>query len=49
MPMSDAEKRLKDEMCPKCAMEQEHVKMKKTQGELLECPKCHYLHVMRRA
>lgn len=39
----------KDVMCPECAKEQEHVKMVETNGEMMECPKCHYLHLMRKA
>ncbi len=34
--------------CPECAIEQKHVKLVKTKGELLECPECHYLHETRR-
>jgi Zn ribbon nucleic-acid-binding protein len=49
MTMSNDDKEEKDVMCPKCEKEQEHVKMVETKGELLECPKCHYLHMMRRA
>lgn len=39
----------KDEMCPQCAKQQEHVKMVETKGKVMECPKCHYFHLTRRA
>ena len=34
--------------CPECAKERKHVLLVKTEGEELECPECHYLHITRR-
>jgi hypothetical protein len=40
--------REEDINCPECAAHQKHVKLKKTEGEQMECPECHYIHMARR-
>lgn len=37
-----------DVMCPECEKQQRHVKLVKTEGREMECPECHYRHLMRR-
>ncbi len=41
-------KKEKDVMCPECAKQQKHVKLVENEGKELECPECHYLHVVKR-
>jgi len=38
----------KDVMCPECEKHRKHVKLVETEGKHLECPECHYLHLIRR-
>ena len=38
----------KDVNCPECEKHRKHVKLVETQGKVLECPECHYIHLARR-
>lgn len=38
----------KDVMCPECEAHRKHIKMKEVDGKTMECPECHYLHLVRR-
>ncbi len=33
-----------DKECPECARHRRHVKLVETDGKVLECPECHYMH-----
>jgi len=37
-----------EEHCPECAKAQKHVHMVESEGEVIECPECHYLRETRR-
>jgi hypothetical protein len=41
-------KRKKDVMCPECEKAQKHVKLVEVDGKTMECPECHYAHLVRR-
>jgi len=41
-------KREKDVLCPECEKHQKHVRLVETEGKQMECPECHYLHVIHR-
>jgi Zn ribbon nucleic-acid-binding protein len=41
-------RRNKDIMCPECEKAQKHVRMVETDGKTVECPECHYAHIIRR-
>lgn len=41
-------KRETDLMCPECEKHKKHVKLVETEGKQMECPECHYLHVVKR-
>ena len=34
--------------CPECAKAQRHQHLVENEGKVLECPECHYLHLVRR-
>jgi ssDNA-binding Zn-finger/Zn-ribbon topoisomerase 1 len=34
--------------CPECAKAQRHMHLVENEGEVLECPECHYLREVRR-
>jgi len=34
--------------CPECARAQRHSHLVETEGKVMECPECHYLHSVRR-
>jgi len=38
----------KDIMCPECEKHKKHVKLVEVEGKTLECPECHYMHMVRR-
>ncbi|MEM0342963.1 MAG: hypothetical protein QXJ32_01230 [Thermoplasmata archaeon] len=42
-------KREKDILCPECEKHQKHVRLVETDGKQMECPECHYLHVVKRS
>jgi Zn ribbon nucleic-acid-binding protein len=49
MGLSDYFKRKeKDVMCPECEKHRKHVKLVEANGKVLECPECHYQHIMHR-
>lgn len=33
-----------DKECPECAKHRKHVKLVETEGQVYECPECHYMH-----
>ena len=41
-------RRKKDVMCPECEKAQKHVKLVEANGKMMECPECHYSHLIRR-
>jgi hypothetical protein len=41
-------KRKKDVMCPECEKVQKHVKLVEVDGKTMECPECHYTHLIHR-
>jgi rubredoxin len=41
-------KKKKDVMCPECEKAQKHVKLVETDGKTMECPECHYAHLIHR-
>jgi uncharacterized protein (UPF0212 family) len=42
------EKAEEDKMCPECAKHKKHVKLVESEGKVVECPVCHYTHMLRR-
>ena len=41
-------KRETDIHCPECERLQKHVHLVENEGRQMECPECHYLHLVRR-
>ncbi len=44
MPTMDNLRKKADKECPECAKHQKHVKLVRANGEIMECPECHYMH-----
>lgn len=42
--IDDLRKRGIDKECPECAKHRKHVKLVETDGKVLECPECHFMH-----
>jgi ssDNA-binding Zn-finger/Zn-ribbon topoisomerase 1 len=42
------DKREKDVNCPECEKHKKHVKLVEVEGRVLECPSCHYTHLVKR-
>jgi uncharacterized Zn finger protein len=36
-----------DKECPECAKHRKHVRLVETNGKVLECPECHYMHPLQ--
>ncbi|MGQ9587410.1 MAG: hypothetical protein ACUVT7_03395 [Thermoplasmata archaeon] len=45
--LDNLRKAKKDVMCPECEKHQKHVKLVENEGRVLECPECHYTHLVR--
>lgn len=41
-------KKKKDVNCPECEKHQKHVQLKAVDGKTMECPECHYIHMVKR-
>ncbi len=42
--MEDLRKGKIDKECPECAKHRKHVKLVQSNGDVEECPECHYMH-----
>ncbi len=38
----------KDVNCPECEKHQKHINLVAVNGKMMECPECHYIHMMKR-
>lgn len=41
-------KKKKDVNCPECEKHQKHVHLVEVDGKTMECPECHYIHLIKR-
>jgi hypothetical protein len=41
-------KKKKDVNCPECEKHQKHVHLVEVDGKTMECPECHYVHMVKR-
>lgn len=48
MGIKDLFRKKKDVNCPECEKHQKHVQLVAVDGKTMECPECHYMHLIKR-